>query len=307
MRRITRWPLIASALAALGTLLGASPAYAISVAPETPHSPNADAIATTYWVTLIVAAALIVAINAALIVAVLRFRARRGRQATRLAAGRGALRRPVTLLVALAVPAFVFGVVMTNEVREVEPSGPSGLESVSSQTAQVGLRGLPPVDPTEAEPPDGADPIATAPLEINAIAQRWLWRFEYPGGEPGQQVFSYGELVVPVDTTVILNVGSTDVSHTWWVPALGGQVQATPGSTSRTWFKADEEGRYPGRSTIFSGTGFPSLRSWVRVVDVPEYLSHVEGLEADLREAQDAVAGDENGATDAAGSEEDGP
>ena len=30
---------------------------------------------------------------------------------------------------------------------------------------------------------------------------------------PGQRTFSYGELVVPVDTAVVLKITSTDVIH----------------------------------------------------------------------------------------------
>ena len=77
---------------------------------------------------------------------------------------------------------------------------------------------------------------------IDAIAQQWLWRFEYPGGTRGIAPFSYGELVVPVDTSVVLKIDSTDVIHSWWVPALTGQVQAVPGTSPSTWFKADEVG-----------------------------------------------------------------
>ena len=66
---------------------------------------------------------------------------------------------------------------------------------------------------TGEEPITGAEPTETSPLQIDAIAQQWLWRFEYPGGQPGQRTFTYGELVVPVDTTVILDITSTDVLH----------------------------------------------------------------------------------------------
>ena len=64
-------------------------------------------------------------------------------------------------------------------------------------------------------------------IEINAVAQQWLWRFEYPEQAEGSfsegiaTVFSYNELVVPVDTLVHLNIDSTDVIHSWFVPALG--------------------------------------------------------------------------------------
>jgi cytochrome c oxidase subunit 2 len=270
----------------------AAPAHAISIGPEEGHSPNAEDIGTAYWVMLVVAIGLIVLINAALFAAVLRFRERRGREPSRFAAGRGAHRPVVAALALLAVVVFVFGVISTSSVRDVEDSGPNGLGG--SATAQVGVSGVSIDEANQAqetgETPSPDQTTQSGPLVINAIAQQWVWRFEYPGGRPGQRTFSYGELVVPEDTTVLLNITSTDVIHSWWVPALGGQVQAVPGSTSETWFKADEVGRYPGRSTIFSGTGYPTLRSWVRVVTVPEYQSYVDQLANDLAEAQDEVA-----------------
>ena len=290
--------LLAASFALLLPALAAAPAHALEIAPPEPHSPNAEGIHSAYWVTIVIVVALIVAINAGLLAAVLRFRERRGREPSRFAAGRGALRPVLGALGVFALALFVYGVIVTDDVRTVEDSGPNGLGS--AQTAQVGIKGAPPAAVLEGqesvtgeEPESGAEPTETSPLEIDAIAQQWLWRFEYPGGRPGQRTFSYGELVVPVDTTVILNITSTDVLHTWWVPALGGQVQAAPGDVTQTWFKADEEGRYPGRSTIFSGSAYPVMRSWVRVVSVPEYLDYVEQLQEDLAAAQGIVAEDQ--------------
>ena len=45
-------------------------------------------------------------------------------------------------------------------------------------------------------------------------------------------------MVVPEHTTVVLKIQSTDVIHSWWVPSLGGKVDAVPGYTTYTWFKA---------------------------------------------------------------------
>jgi cytochrome c oxidase subunit II len=274
----------------------AAPAHAIQLSPAEPHSPNAEDMNTAYWVMVIVGIVLLGAINAALLVAVLRFRDRRDRRPARLAAGRGALRPVLGALSLIAIAVFVYGLIVTGDVREVEPSGPGGLNS--GQSAQVGVKGAPPATLTEAaesatgeEPISGAEPTEEAPLLIDAIAQQWTWRFEYPapaGG--GQRPFSYGELVVPVDTTVILSIDSTDVMHSWWVPSLGGQVQAAPGEITQSWFKADEEGRYPGRSTIFSGSAYPAMRAWVEVVSVSDYESYVEQLGTDIREAQGTVA-----------------
>ncbi len=301
-----------AAIVALLTLAwAAAPAYAIPLSPPEPHSPNADVIHSSYWVMFVIVCVLVVAVNAALIVAVVRFRERRGREPVRFAAGRGALRPVLAGLGVFALAVFVYGVVRTGDARQLQPAGPEGLGS--APTAQVGVKGVPPLalaedqeSATGEEPIGGQEPTETSPLVIDAIAQQWLWRFEYPGGTTGHRTFSYGELVVPVDTPVILDITSTDVLHSWWVPALGGQVQATPGDVVQTWFKADEVGRYAGSSTIFSGSSFPAMRSWVRVVTVPEYTAYVEQLTRDLTAAQDYVKGLQQSG-DATQAAEEGP
>jgi cytochrome c oxidase subunit 2 len=292
---LSRRTILLAALCALATFgWAAAPAWAIDLAPPEPHSPNAEAIHSSYWVMIVIATLLILAINGALIAAVVRFRERRGREPARFAAGRGALRPVVAGLAILASAIFIFGVVETNDARDIEGPGSDGLPAL--ETAQVGIRGLPPASVAPAEEsatgsdPQSGEPTDHSPLEIDAISQQWLWRFEYPGGTPGHRTFSYGELTVPVDTPVVLNITSTDVLHSWWVPALGGQVQASPGEVVQTWFKADEVGRYSGNSTIFSGTAFSQMRAWVRVVTVPEYQDYVDQLSKDLTESQGIVA-----------------
>jgi cytochrome c oxidase subunit 2 len=252
-------------------------------------------MATTYWVMLVVAVIVIVAVNAALLIAIRRFREQRDRRPPRLAAGRGVILRAGIGFGVVALALFVFGIVMTSKTRTVEPSGPDGLTASASRYAQVGLEAAPSLEPepgaTGPNPDTQGAPVEKGgPLVIDAIAQQWLWRFEYPGNNPqGLPLFSYAELVVPVDTAVILNVNSTDVMHTWWVPSLGGQVQAVPGTVTRTWFKADEVGVYRGASTTFSGSAYPALRAWVRVVSPEDYQAYVDGLQRDLQDAQSIV------------------
>ena len=73
--------------------------------------------------------------------------------------------------------------------------------------------------------------------------------------------YTYYELVVPVDTAVVVKLDSTDVVHRWWVPGLGGKFDAVPGETNSTWFKADEEGVYDGQSYAFSGPAYAVMRT----------------------------------------------
>lgn len=294
-----------AAVAVLAVAALAAPAQAGLIGPD-PHSPNAEDISIAYWVMLVVAVALFLGVNAALVAAVVRFRAQRGRRAGRVTAGRGSVGRVAGAIGTLALVIFVFGVVVTSAVREVEPSGDAGLEAAAARTAQVGIAGVPAADPLEGEeappeePPTGQQTDDVAPLEIDGIGQQWLWRFEYPGGEPGQRTFTYSRLVVPVDTTVVLNITSTDVLHSWFVPSLGGQVQAVPGTVSQTWFKADEEGLYEGGSTAFSGAAYPTMEGSVEVVSPTAYEDFLTTLEDDLADAQSTVQQAAGGSSDTA-------
>jgi heme/copper-type cytochrome/quinol oxidase subunit 2 len=269
LRRLA--PLLLAGLAAVAI---AEPAQATVFGPRAGHSPNADDIRTAYWVAIAIAALLVIAVHAFLIAAVVRFRARRGRAPRPVAAGPGAFARPAAPLALIAVGMFVFAIVMAGKARTVEPTGSNGFGASSSLVAQVG--GL-------SVPPDAK------PLTINAIGQQFLWRFEYPGGRPGDRVFSYGELVVPVDTAIVLHVTSTDVMHRWFIPTLGGQVDAVPGETADTWFRADREGVYEGQSTFFSGTSYAAMRAWVRVVSPDAYRQFVRQKRSDLKAAQNYV------------------
>ena len=318
----------AAPAALLAPAILAAPAHALQLGPEAPHSPNTDDMSTAYWVMIVVVLAVVVLVNAALIAGLMRFRDRRGRAPVRTGAGRRAITR---IAVALSVPAlaiFIFGIVVTDSARTVSESGPDGLTASAARTAQVGVKGvsvsetLAAEQATESEEPAGGEDVAVAqdsgagdivipeqgqPLEISAIGQQWLWRFEYPGGVPGQRTFSYGQLTVPVDTAVVLNLTSTDVTHGWWVPSLTGQVQAVPGTVSQTWFKADEVGTFEGRPFVFNGTTYPAMTAHIRVVEATEYEAYVEGLSDDLAEAQETVRDEVAAASEAEAEAEEAP
>jgi cytochrome c oxidase subunit II len=273
-RKTVRRLALSLALAGVALALFAGPAAASLLGPREGASPNADDIRTAYWVAIVIAALLIVAVHAFLIAALVRFRARRGRSPKRFTAGARAFVRPTAPLAAIAVGLFVFGIVMMTKARDVRATGSEGLGAQGDLLAQV--NGL-------SVPPDAK------PLNINVVGQRWLWRFEYPGGRPGDRIFSYGELVVPVDTAVLLHVSSIDVTHRWFVPPLGGQVDAIPGHEAETWFLADEVGTYHGQSTAFSGSGYPTMRAWVRVVEPAQYEAFIERKSRELAAAQGYV------------------
>ena len=246
--------------------------------PETAHSPNAENITTIYWVMLAVAGIFILAINGALLMILARFRAARGKTAKPAPIRYRATLRVAGALGVVAVAVFVVGVVYATKAKDVQASGTNGLL-------------------TAGQP---------APLKIRAIGQQWIWRYEYPDPETGQSpataattpgvagitfadVFSYYELVVPVDTTVELSFDSTDVLHRWWVPGLSGKFDALPGAPNSTWFRADKIGDYYGQSAAFSGPSYAVMRTQVHVVSPADYTAWVTQQKADIKTAQTAV------------------
>ena len=222
-----------------------------------PHSPGTDQIDTLLWIGFVAAAIVIVAINAALIYAVRKNRAKRGVQPTPASGSRRVQFRVGAALTVFAAAIFVVSLVFTGKARETPATGSAGLAAAK-----------------------------TEPLTIKATGQQWLWRYDYPNGS-----FSYYKLVVPVDTAVKLELLSTDVVHTWNVPDLSGKRDAVPGKTNKVIFRADDEGTYDGESATLSGQAYAAMRTAVEVVSPQAYEDFLEQQKADIETAQDRVVG----------------
>jgi cytochrome c oxidase subunit 2 len=253
----------------------AAPASANLISPEPAHSPGASNITTLYWITLVVALLVMVAVNGALLVAVGRYRERRGREPGQSQSRRGIQARVGAALGTLALLLFVVSIVFTAKAHQIPSTGPDGLQ----KSATVSGSGAAPIG-------NSTPPASTSanPLIINATGQQWLWRYTYPNG-----AFSYYKLVVPVDTAIQLNLASTDVVHGWYVPELGGKFDAVPGKTNQAFFRADRLGTYAGRSSTFSGAAYAADRIEVNVVSPQRYQSFIDAQKRDIQAAQDIV------------------
>jgi cytochrome c oxidase subunit 2 len=207
------------------------------------------------WIGFVVGAILIVAINGALIYALRRYRGDRGAEPRQVRAGRGVQLRVAAALSVFAALILVLSLIYTGKALDTPTTGSSGLASARSKA-----------------------------LEIEATGQQWLWRYDYPNSS-----FSYYKLVVPVDTTVELDLVSTDVVHTWNVPELAGKRDAVPGKVNHVVFRADEEGVYEGDSATFSGQAYAAMRTAVEVVSPQAYEDFVKRQKGDIQAAQDRV------------------
>jgi cytochrome c oxidase subunit 2 len=133
--------------------------------------------------------------------------------------------------------------------------------------------------------------LAVAPagsMEIRVNAKQWGWEFVYPNGG------SDSELHVPVHKPVKLIMGSADVLHSFFVPALRVKRDVVPSMFTNVWFEATHVGTDDimcaeycgGRSKDASGnelpfaqmTGHWSMHSLLHVDTEEDFQKYLIGI-----------------------------
>src|SRR5260370_41895492 len=101
-------------------------------------------------------------------------------------------------------------------------------------------------------------PIASTvkPLRVQVASLDWKWLFIYPD----QGVASVNRLTIPVGTPVSLELTSSGVMNSFFVPQLGSQIYTMAGMITRLHLQADHPGIYRGFSAQFNGEGFSDMR-----------------------------------------------
>ena len=95
-----------------------------------------------------------------------------------------------------------------------------------------------------------ATPREQMPLRIEAVARQWAWEFRYPDGAR-----SIGRLHMPAGEDVDFAVTSEDVIHSFWIPRLGGKIDAIPGHENVVRLRADRPGVFGGICAEYCGVG----------------------------------------------------
>jgi cytochrome c oxidase subunit 2 len=260
----------------LASLIWAPAAFADALTPESGGSQNANDIDTLYKLTFYIGIVIFLLVWGTLIWALVRHRGRRGGRADQIRGNTpleiGWTLGAASILVVLTVVTFIY----LDDIESPPPSGPNGLSASSSQFATI----------DQPNPPSSGGPV----LRIRVNGQQYLWRYDYPGEE---QLFNYQEMVVPTDTTVVLELEASDVIHSWWIPKLGPKMDAVPGHVNETWFKipADQAGtEFRGQCAELCGPNHADMRATVRAVEPDEFEAWARQKSEDIQAAGEAVA-----------------
>jgi cytochrome c oxidase subunit 2 len=101
---------------------------------------------------------------------------------------------------------------------------------------------------------DALDPRSRRPdLVVDVVGKMWWWEVRYRDPEPGRGFVTANEIHVPVGRRVELRLTSTDVIHSFWVPALQGKTDLIPGRENVTWIEASRPGVYGGQCAEYCG------------------------------------------------------
>ena len=248
---------LAVALALVGSLILAPAAFAGFITPKSGGSPNANQIASLYKIILYIAAVVFVIVEGALVYSVYKFRAKKSAVAAQI---HGNTRLEIGWTIAAALILVVLTVVTFVKLPSI--INPPNSSANGFLSASV----------TAPKPPNGKK------LTVCVQGRQYIWRYTY-GAQCVNNAFndklpySYQEMVVPANTTVVLVIQSTDVIHSWWVPSLGGKVDAVPGYTTYTWFKALHTGTFHGQCAQLCGRQHAAMTALVHVIPADQYSS----------------------------------
>jgi cytochrome c oxidase subunit 2 len=126
-----------------------------------------------------------------------------------------------------------------------------------------------------------------AELTLKAIGHQWFWEYDYPEHNinfnsyivPADQL-KKGDLrlletdqavVLPIDTNIKILVTSTDVIHSWALPAYGIKQDAIPGRLRETWVRIHNTGTYYGQCSELCGQGHGFMPIKVQAVSKSDF------------------------------------
>lgn len=141
--------------------------------------------------------------------------------------------------------------------------------------------------------------IPEGEVVIKATGYQWYWGYEYVDagvegvdsgviaydsfmlGREGLAEAGYSDdlyllatdtaVVVPVGTTVVMQVTGADVIHSWTIPAFGVKQDGVPGRLAELWFNAEREGIYFGQCSELCGKDHAYMPITVKVVSQEAY------------------------------------
>ena len=115
---------------------------------------------------------------------------------------------------------------------------------------------------------------STAAMRVEIEARQWAWEARYPERQwTGSRGADMTQTIIhiPAGEPVDFHITSRDVIHSFWIPRLGGKMDAIPGRTNVMRLQADAPGIYRGVCAEFCGVGHALMPFEVHAHDASEF------------------------------------
>jgi cytochrome c oxidase subunit 2 len=123
---------------------------------------------------------------------------------------------------------------------------------------------------------------------VTVVGQQWSWTFNYdndPALDGKTTVFESGTpayrptLELPVNKSVEIKLVSSDVNHSFWVPAFLFKMDVIAGKENHFFFTPTRTGSFVGRCAELCGTYHSRMLFNVKVVSESEYARYLTSLQ----------------------------
>lgn len=197
---------------------------------------------------------------------------------------------PETELAQTNLPATAAGLEPGSEQVKPDTVGISGNENPSAPSQDTATRTVRKALPQREEltapriGPTTLEAATPADLEVNVTGLQYAWIFTYPDSN-----IVSGELHLPLNRSVKLNISANDVIHAFWVPQFRLKQDAIPGQQTRMRFTPTAVGEYPVICAELCGAYHSAMKTRVIVQSPQEYAAWIQSQVA-LAESGSVVA-----------------
>jgi len=191
-----------------------------------------------FWVVTVIVGVAFVVVEAALVLFLLRYRARPGRRATYI---HGSTKAEVIWTAVPAITVVAIGAWSAGLWREIK----------------------------------GRDRLPADALHLAVAAKQFEWNVTYPGPDGVLQTDDdftrRNALEIPVNRPVVVDLTSEDAIHSFFVPVFRIKQDAVPGMRIPVWFEATKTGEFELACAELCGNSHYRMRGRVRVHTPEEF------------------------------------
>ena len=131
-------------------------------------------------------------------------------------------------------------------------------------------------------------------MTLKVTGYQWYWGYEYPDyeglsfmsnmvsdenieeGTQKRNLSTDNVVVLPTDTTILIQVTAADVIHSFAMPAFGIKTDAVPGRLNETWVRITKPGTYYGQCSEICGINHAYMPIEIRAVPRDQFDAWLE-------------------------------